>query len=76
MADGRVAWLHPPHIALSALGLLTLGAGLSACTASPEPVYCYRTLAQADCYGAPQPGQGYRLLGYFGPPPPRPDGKS
>lgn len=29
-------------------------------------IYCYRTLADADCYAAPEPGQENRLLSYNG----------
>ena len=35
----------------------------------PEPAYCYRTLAQQDCYTRPQPRQATRLVGYIGPEP-------
>ncbi len=35
----------------------------------PPPSYCYRTLAQSDCYLRPQPGASERLVGYIGPPP-------
>ncbi len=36
---------------------------------TPEPRYCYRTLAAADCYVRPQPDATNRLVGYAGPPP-------
>lgn len=26
------------------------------------PVYCYRTLAEVDCYRSPQPGEASRLV--------------
>ena len=35
----------------------------------PEPAYCYKTLAQADCYTRPQPRYATRLEGYLGPQP-------
>ncbi len=35
----------------------------------PEPRYCYRTLAEADCFLRPQPHAAERLVGYVGPPP-------
>ena len=34
-----------------------------------EPAYCYRTLAQPDCFRRPQPRQATRLVGYIGPEP-------
>ena len=46
---------------LASCGLLAL----VACGSSgPETVtlYCYETLADAACYGAPDPGRGNRLL--------------
>ena len=36
---------------------------------SPEPAYCYRTLAQTDCFRRPQPRQATRLVGFIGPEP-------
>ena len=36
---------------------------------SMQEVYCYGTLADADCYRTPQDGQGFRLIGGFHPPP-------
>jgi hypothetical protein len=36
---------------------------------SPEPAYCYRTLALPDCYQRPQPRQATRLVGFIGPEP-------
>jgi hypothetical protein len=35
----------------------------------PTPAYCYRTLAQPDCYERPQPREATRLIGYLGPEP-------
>lgn len=36
----------------------------------PVPAtYCYRTIGEIDCYRSPRPGQGGRLVGYFGPGP-------
>lgn len=29
-------------------------------------IYCYRTLADADCFASPQPGQENRLVSYNG----------
>lgn len=43
--------------------------------APPEktvPVFCYRTLANADCHSAPIPGQSLRLTVPVPPPPPAP----
>lgn len=34
-----------------------------------EPLYCYGTLADPDCYAEPQPGWEGRLIGYYGPKP-------
>jgi hypothetical protein len=36
---------------------------------TPEPAYCYRTLAEPDCFRRPQPRQATRLVGYIGPEP-------
>ena len=33
---------------------------------SPPKVYCYRTLADAECHAAPLPDGGTRLVGYDG----------
>ena len=33
------------------------------------PVYCYRTIGETDCFRSSRPGQGSRLIGYFGPAP-------
>jgi hypothetical protein len=34
----------------------------------PEPIYCYRTLAEADCYTAAEPQRERgRLIGMFAP---------
>jgi hypothetical protein len=30
----------------------------------PPPVYCYRTLAEADCFASPLAGEAYRLIAY------------
>jgi hypothetical protein len=35
-------------------------------TIAGEPVYCYRTLAEVDCYREPRPEYAHRLVGYFG----------
>jgi hypothetical protein len=34
-----------------------------------DPAYCYRTLAQPDCFSRPQPRQATRLVGFLGPEP-------
>jgi hypothetical protein len=34
-----------------------------------EPIYCYGTLADPDCYAEPQAGAENRLIGYYGPKP-------
>jgi hypothetical protein len=34
-----------------------------------EPIYCYGTLADPDCYSEPQAGAENRLIGYYGPQP-------
>ena len=49
-----------------ALALVLAGA-LGACAAPgpQETLYCYKTLAQNDCYAQPQPGQDYRLTGIY-----------
>lgn len=33
----------------------------------PRPVVCYRTLAEADCFAAPQPGEAHRIVGAYPP---------
>ena len=33
----------------------------------PRPVFCYRTLAAADCHGTPAAGEGHRLVGAYAP---------
>jgi len=33
------------------------------------PIYCYRTIGDADCYKEPLPGAERRLVNYYGPPP-------
>jgi hypothetical protein len=34
-----------------------------------EPAYCYRTLAEPDCYRRSQPREASRLVGHIGPEP-------
>ncbi|MCU0894096.1 MAG: hypothetical protein MUD06_07195 [Rhodospirillales bacterium] len=36
-----------------------------------EPVYCYRTVADPDCYRAADPTANRRLVNYYGPSPRR-----
>ena len=36
-----------------------------------EPVYCYRTVADPDCYRAADPASNRRLVNYYGPSPRR-----
>ncbi|MDZ3836362.1 MAG: hypothetical protein U0S49_03195 [Rhodospirillales bacterium] len=36
-----------------------------------EPVYCYRTVADPDCYRAADPTANRRLVNYYGPSPSR-----
>ena len=36
----------------------------------PPAIYCYHTLAEADCYAEPVPGDYNRMIGFYGPPPP------
>ena len=33
------------------------------------PLYCYKTLAMNDCYDTPRPGEAFRMMNYYGPPP-------
>lgn len=35
-------------------------------------MYCYKTLANVDCYSEPVPQDARRLVGFAGPPPPAP----
>ncbi len=47
----------------------------TACAPPPEaafvdpPLYCYRSLADADCYALPYPRDRRRLIGHSGPSP-------
>jgi len=51
-----------------------IGSGLAAEEpANLAPLYCYGTIARADCYDAPLPGQNNRLVGFEGPRPPEYD---
>lgn len=36
-----------------------------AVVALPPPIYCYRTLAEADCHAYPLAGESYRLIAYY-----------
>jgi len=39
---------------------------------APEPLYCYKTLAQVDCYAQPlDRRESNRMANYYGPPPGR-----
>lgn len=38
-------------------------------TPKDPPVYCYKTIGDADCYRSPRPGQAARIVGHVGPPP-------
>lgn len=70
---GGVTDRHRRTLALAA----TVGTALlAACAAKPQvaelrPIYCYRTLAEADCFVGPI-DEGSRLIGWYGPPPPYP----
>ena len=33
----------------------------------PRPIFCYRTLAEEDCFATPQPGEAHRLVGAYIP---------
>lgn len=55
-------------VALAAAGLPT-GCGGSS---SSEALYCYKTLANVDCYSQPVAQDRRRLVGYVGEPPPPP----
>ena len=57
-------------IVMAAAGGLT-GCGGDA-SATPQTAYCYRTLANVDCYTEPVPQDSRRLVGFIGPPPPPP----
>jgi hypothetical protein len=39
---------------------------------NPKPLYCYKTLAGADCYAHPQPEREGQLIEAYNPPPPCP----
>jgi hypothetical protein len=34
-----------------------------------EPIYCYRTIGDVDCYALPVPGEERRLVNFYRPPP-------
>ncbi len=38
---------------------------------TPPERYCYRTLAEIDCFAAPRLGEEHRRVGYFDAPGPR-----
>ncbi len=38
-------------------------------THDPAPIYCYRTLADPECFAAALPERRAGLVGYFGPGP-------
>lgn len=59
---------------------LAAGSGLTGCgyesayeraVYDAEPVYCYRTLADSDCWRDPDPTADRRLVNYYGPSPRR-----
>jgi|GEM_PF-1111796 hypothetical protein len=60
-------------------GLVAVAAVLGGCTSDEtayergvadfEPVYCYRTLADADCYQRPVAGDERDLINFYGPAP-------
>jgi hypothetical protein len=56
------AW--PRH---SALALLLLAGSVGGCSfgGEPEPVFCYRTLADVSCYGEPDQGRAGQLVGVY-----------
>lgn len=58
----------PSLLALAAAGPLAgCGGGEPA-----HALYCYRTLANVDCYSQPVPQDANRLTGHIGAPPPPP----
>jgi hypothetical protein len=65
--------------AITMLALAGTASALNMCQANqpeviayvePPAVYCYHTLAEADCYAEPTPGEYNRMIGFYGPPPP------
>ena len=56
--------------------VMAAAGGLTGCggdtSAMPQTAYCYRTLANVDCYTEPVPQDSRRLVGFIGPPPPPP----
>lgn len=59
---------RPTRAEIFSAGWVNDNLPLSAQTALPESsIYCYRTLARADCHAKPIPGAAARLRGYFGP---------
>ena len=75
----RLLALLVPFLALAACGNpfggyaptqeQILARGWTTLPASAQPrgyIYCYRTLAEADCFDSPQPGQENRLVSYNG----------
>lgn len=62
------------HEILLVLAVATAAGSLTGCGGG-EPayaLYCYRTLANVDCYHQPVVQDGNRLTGYIGTPPPPP----
>ncbi len=56
-------------VVLAAAGL---PAGCGGDVAPSQAMYCYKTLANVDCYNEPVPQDARRLVGFTGPPPPAP----
>jgi hypothetical protein len=50
-------------------GISWMEEGAPQMSGTGEPLYCYGTLADPDCYAEPQPGWEGRLIGYYGPKP-------
>lgn len=56
-------------VVLAAAGL---PAGCGGDVSPSQAMYCYKTLANVDCYSEPVPQDARRLVGFTGPPPPAP----
>lgn len=55
----------------SAALLSSCGSASSPCEEAVEdrePIYCYRTIGDVNCYALPVPGEERRLVNFYGPP--------
>jgi hypothetical protein len=68
----RLQEVRDVTLAASGLAVLLLGGCAGGDSQVAEGVYCYRSLADHNCFVRPVAENRDQLLGYVGPPPPRP----